>query len=354
MADQLSCPYYIVAPRYARTSAGVRVLYRLADLINKQGGSAFVYLWPHFNRDLASSPMDIAPFLTRKTVDYHFQNGITPIVIYPETARVGRFDPPVRVRYLLNYDELLFKNDPLENDDYLLSYSDAIAKDIRSGRPRRTLFLPVSDPVFFCPPTVPVVRHGAVFYAGKFKYHFGGKTFPLTDGLPEITRDRPDSQTPEEIRALFQRSEFFYCYEDSALALEAILCGCPTVFLINEHFKGPLGAKEINGLGFAVGTDPAQLEHARNTVVAAREQYLRTIDIARQQVAEFIEDTQAIARARPYRKAFAAGYMRSPGPVQRIADMFRLLRDVVIDRGWGGMLRIVFKRTKAGRFNISS
>ena len=102
-------PYYIISPRYTRTSGGVRVLFRLADHINKAGGAAFVYLWPRYNQELASSPVDIAPFLNQRIVDYHFESGLTPIVIYPETVRVSRFCPPVRVRYLLNYNDLLFQ-----------------------------------------------------------------------------------------------------------------------------------------------------------------------------------------------------------------------------------------------------
>lgn len=345
-------PYYIVSPRYVRTSGGVRVLFRLADLINKAGGSAFVFLWPYFNHELASSPMDVAPFLNRRIVDYHFQNGLTPIVVYPETVRASKFAPPVRVRYLLNYNELLFRNEPLEADDYILAFSQAIDEQIRLDKPRRTIFLPVSDPVFFCPPSELVRRSGGAFYAGKFKYHFGGKTFPITDGMPEITRDRPDSQTPEQIRLLFQRSEFFYCYEDSALALEAILCGCPTVFLPNEHFQKPLGGKELNGLGYAWGASAEQMRHAQDTVVAAREEHLRRLDEIQGQIQAFMIDTQAIAAHRPYAVPFAYDFLKPPSFLTRLIDTSHFLRDVIDDRGWKGTLKIVAKRILSRRFSI--
>jgi hypothetical protein len=48
------------------------VLYKLCDLINKSGGSAFIYLRPYLNSELASSPMDVAPFLNKKNIQYHF------------------------------------------------------------------------------------------------------------------------------------------------------------------------------------------------------------------------------------------------------------------------------------------
>jgi len=351
-ANAFKHPYYIVSPKYVRTSGGVRALFRLADLINKAGGSAFVFLWPYFNHELASSPMDVAPFLNRRIVDYHFQNGLTPIVVYPETVRASKFAPPVRVRYLLNYNELIFRNEPLEADDYILAFSQAIEDQIRLDKPRRTIFLPVSDPVFFCPPSEPVKRSGGAFYAGKFKYLFCGKTFPITDGMPEITRDRPDSQTPEQIRSLFQRLEFFYCYEDSALALEAILCGCPTVFLPNEHFQKPLGGKELNGLGYAWGASPEQMRHAQDTVVAAREEHLHRLDEIQGQVRAFMVDTQAIAEHRPYEVPFAYDSLKPPGFLRRLIDMSHFLMDVIDDRGWKGTLKIVAKRILSRRFSI--
>jgi hypothetical protein len=160
------------------------VLYKLADIINKAGFSAFIYLRPHLNHDLACSPMDVAPFLTKKIVDYHFQNGITPIVIYPETFRIADFSAPIRVRYILNYDDLLYKNDSLDSDDYLLAYSQNIATKLNTSKPIGTVFLPVSDADFYSPPKHEC-RSGGVFYAGKYKYHFSGMPSVISNVLPE-------------------------------------------------------------------------------------------------------------------------------------------------------------------------
>ncbi len=296
--------------------------------------------------------MDAAPFLYKRIVDYHFSVGLCPIVIYPEVVDIRRFSAPFRVQYLLNYAGLLACSIDRVDDDFVLCYSDKIAEGVPSDRPSSTLFIPVSDPLFYQPLADSRPRAGGVFYAGKFKYRFGGKTLPLTDGMPEITRDRPDSQTPEQIRDLFQKAEFFYCYEDSALAIEAILCGCPAVFLPNDHFPGPLGAKELAGLGFAVGASPEQLAHARATVGAAREHYLKLLDNLGPQVDAFIDATQKLVAGRPYTKPFAARYLRPPGPMQRTLDLSRFMRDVIEDRGLWGTAKVIAKRIRAGRFTI--
>lgn len=295
--------------------------------------------------------MDVAPFLTKKIVDYHFDNGLTPIVIYPETFRISKFSAPVRVRYILNYDDLLFQNDPLEQDDYLLSYSANIANNIHVDKPASTIFLPVSDPVFYCPP-LHEKRQGGVFYAGKFKYHFSGKTFPITEGLPEITRDQLNSQTPEEIRSMFQSAEIFYCYEDSALALEAMLCGCPVVFLPNEHFQQTLGAKEMDGLGYAWGDSPEQLAHAKATVKQARERYLFLLSQAELAVKTFIGNSQSLADNVAYKKPFADRFIMNPSALQKFLDLSRFFVEVVQDKGFAKTMQIVLKRLRSKRITL--
>ena len=344
-------PYYIVAPRYIGTSAGVRVLYRLCDLINRAGGSAFIYLRPHLNHDNSSSPVDAAPLLTKNTVEYHFNNQITPIVIYPETFLIHRFSAPVSIRYILNYENLLFKNVPLDRDDYLVAYSENIAKKLKTDKSIGTMFIPISDGNFYRPPAVEN-RKGGVFYAAKYRHHFFGKTFPITDGMPEITKDQLGSQTPGQIRELFQAAEFFYCYEDSALALEAILCGCPVVFLPNEHFKEALGAKELKGLGYAWGDSPEQLEHAKDTVKDARERYFFLLQEVDQAVKKFIEDTQPLAKNAIYTVPFASGFMRGPSLPQKILDLVRFLKEVLEDNGLKKTLSIIYKRLYSRRFKI--
>lgn len=344
-------PYYIVSPRYIRTSAGVKVLYRLCDLINKSGGSAFIYLRPSMHPNLSCSPMDIAPFLTEKIAQYHFDNGLTPIVIYPENFDISLFNAPFRVRYLLNYSQLLFSNNSLDNDDYLIAYSENILNQISVNIPFSTLFLPVSDPIFYCPPAREK-RHGAVFYAGKYKYHFGEITLPITDGLAEITRDEFRSQTPEEIRRLFQESEFFYCYEDSALALEAMLCGCPTIFIPNDHFRMPLAQKELLGLGYAWGVDIEQIEHAKKTVGQLRNRYLELIEISKKEVNEFIYKSQDLVKDKAYLTRFAVNEIRGPSVLQIMEGFIHFLSDLIRDKGLLGTLKIIKKRIASNRLRL--
>ena len=349
-------PYYIVAPRYARTSAGVRVLYKLCDQINKAGGSAFIFLWPRSNYNVACSPMDVAPFLTKKIAQYHYENKLTPIVIYPEVFNITRFNPPIGVRYILNYNELLFKNRPLDEDDYLLTYSKNLAIQIqnKTSKPNSTIFLPVSDPAFFRPPEENSIRSGAIFYAGKYKYHFGGTTFPITDGLPEITRDQPNSQSPEEIRKLFQTKELFYCYEDSALALEAMLCGCPVVFLPNKFFTETLANKELAGLGYAWGMSPEDIHRAKESVHLVRVNYEKLQQDAANRIAKFIDFTQTLSLGKSYNIQFAINILKNPSLIEMIISYCQLVKDVIQEKGFIATIKTIVKRIFFLRWQIFS
>ncbi len=345
-------PYYIIAPRYTRTSAGVKVLYRLADLLNKNGCSAFLFMRPDYNRDLGASPSDIAPFLSKKVVDHHFAQGLAPIVIYPEVYDASQLNSPVSVRYVLNYNGLLGELRDPNLDDYTLCYSEKILDDIGPIPKASKLFIPVSDHIFFHPPKEGSVRSGGVFYATKYKQHFKGNTFDITNDMLEITKDKFGSQTPEEIRRLFQSAEYFYCYEDSALALEAILCGCPTVFLPNEYFKGPLGAVELGGLGYAIGNSEEQLKHATNTVKAARDHYLSLYKQAEDQINIFVSRTQVIARSKSYELIFADGIIRGPNFLEIIIGYQKMLQSLVMDRGLIYVCSLIIRRLIQGRFKV--
>jgi len=345
-------PYYIVAPRYIRTSAGIRVLYRLCNQINKLGYSSFIFLRPHSNFQVSSSISDIAPFLTSETILYHFKEGLTPIVIYPETFNIDSFNAPFKVCYFLNYDNLLNKSLKISNIDYFLAYSTNIAKDIQTTKPLSTIFLPVSDHNFFSPPNINNVRSGSVFYACKYKNKFNGKLLSITSNSIEIKRDTPDSQSPEEIRDLFRQCEFFYCYEDSSLAIEAILCGCPVIFIPNEFFKKPIGSYELLNYGFAWGYSSEQIIHAKNTVVKARERYLTILENANLNIHHFINESQLLVRNISYDVCFASTKLHKYYFFQKIESYFFLIKDTLCDRGFFFLFKQIFSRIRSKRYKI--
>ncbi|MEB8604846.1 hypothetical protein OW715_09515 [Acidithiobacillus ferriphilus] len=239
----------------------------------------------------------MTPLLTKTIMDYDFNSGCTPIVVYPETVSGNPFRAPFVVRYILNFPGLLGGDSVYKEDEFCVTYSEYLVKSVANAR--LSLFLPVSDPRIFTP--YPSVRRlGSCFYAGKYRYVHGGDLFEITCSSVEITRDLPNSQSPEQIAELFRRSEVFYTYENTALVIEALLCGCPVVFLPNKYLEFIIGIEEHGWDGIAWGTYEEEILRAKNTVQRARQNYYKIITDFRSQLVRFIDETQHVAGNCPY------------------------------------------------------
>lgn len=311
-------PFYITAPPYVRTSAGIKALHLLCHNLNAVGIPAYMVIYPILYRSDQTNPDWNTPILTQALVDHHFKSGLTPIAIYPETTCGNPLRAPVVMRYVMNYPGLLGGETSYAPDEILYGYSRRLADAV--GVPDQVLFMPVSDTSIFHPPASPdAPRSGSCFWAAKYKDYHGAKTFPVTDDSIEITRDLPGSQTPQQIAELFRRSERFYCYENTALAIEAMLCGCPTVFLPNEHFSELIGLDELGLDGFAWGDSPEAVAQARASIPKGRENYILLIDRFWHQLANMANRCAERARLTPYSTCVTLAIANTPQQQSQIA-----------------------------------
>ncbi|MFZ1614992.1 MAG: hypothetical protein WAT51_12510 [Holophaga sp.] len=288
-------PYYIAAAPWKRgDSAGVRALYLLCHALNRAGQSA--YLIFNSRRKRFVPPDFLAPMLTDAIAQKHFQQGLAPITLYPETTRGNPFQSPVVARWILNFPGLLGGDATYDPQELLFGYSNELAQAV--GFPEQVLHLPTIDTRVFHPFAPATPRRGACFYAYKYRRSSAqAQLLPITEGATEITKGLPDSQTPQEIADLFRRSEVFYAYENTVLAFEAILCGCPAVFLPNDHLTELIGREELGSEGYAWGTDPVDIARAKATVGQGAANFLKTYDLFWEQLDRFVAITQARAAA---------------------------------------------------------
>lgn len=323
LPDASNHPYYIFAPRYSRTSAGIRALHLLCHWLNKSGQRAYVV------RDAAGKlhPDCLTPVLTKDTVDHHFAQGKVPVVVYPEVVAGNPAGADCVVRYALNFPGLLGGDTSWPPEDLVFGYSAQLATFC--GVPDNVLHMPVIDTSVFCLPQGGNARprEGSCFYAMKYQKVHGQTVSGLPPGSVEITRNRPNSQTPSELAELFRRSEAFYCFENTALAAEAVLCGCPAVFMPNAYLDRPIALDELGWDGFAWGNTPEELDRARRTVHLGPASHQRTVDAFFVQLAAFIEKTQAKAASLVYtRPVSAAAYAAHIREVTRLIDTMPRLR----------------------------
>ena len=289
-----SSPYYIFAPPscHALTSAGVRVMYDLCDKMIQKGFEVYVVLKPSLDKRHI-------PRVTNKIINQHFEQQRQPIVIYPETIFENPLSAEFYVRYMLCYNDY-FGSD-LSNDKADLTYFYSKALVFGDLDPNNILFIPVVNRSIFHMLPDKKKRSGSCYAALKYKYYFGQKTFGLPDNCLEITRGLPNSQTTKKVANIFRSRKYFYCFDNSALALEATLCGCVAILMPNPYLQSIIGKDELYGCaGVAWGDSKQEVLKAKETVHLAEENYNKSIKLSNKHVDDFITKTQLQVKAKPY------------------------------------------------------
>ena len=263
--------YYIWAPPYNPRSAGVKALHYLCHELNRRGETAYIIgkNYADVNSALNTPLAYVVP--TKES-----------ILVYPEIIEGNPYGAQHVVRWLLYYAGAYSNKDTFASTEQTWGYTTRIARDFGTGN---VMFLPTVDETFFVPPPEGTKRKGSCYYAHKYKTFFGGKPSEIR-GSVEITNP---GQTREEVLRLLQTSEVFYAYEDTALIIEAALCGCPAVCMPSTFFRECCGLEDFSA-GVAWGME--ELDKALSTVKDAHKQYALCKDVFKYQLAEFIERTQ--------------------------------------------------------------
>jgi hypothetical protein len=290
-------PFYIVSPRYVRTSAGIRVLHHLSNILNRLGFPAYMIISPDFEGENVIAPNLISPLLTKRVAEAHFRSGLTPITLYPEVIHGNPFRAPFVARFLGNFPGLLGGPAAFAADEVIVPYSAALAAAVPGAE--SPLFLPVSDPRVFQPGDGSKPRNLRLVYGDKYRRVEGGHFKPEHRGLIEIKRDCEGQQTLEELVDLLQRAEVLYVYENTALAHEAVLCGCVSILVETGMLTENLAHAELGGLGIVRSDDAESLARAKSELSAARERYLAQVAESVSRVAAFAK--RMVERARSVR-----------------------------------------------------
>ena len=298
LPDSGSHPYYIFAPRYTRTSAGVRALHLLAHWLNRSGFRATVAFYDRKAGTLGHPDL-LTPELRQDTIDLHYTQGKTPIVVYPEVIAGNPSQSECVVRYVLNVPGLLGGDTTYAPEELVYGYSHKLSE--MCGVPENVLHIPTIDTSVFHDAPESRPRTATCFYGSKYQNVHGQRPFGLPQGCIEITRDLPNSQSPSELADLFRSSTAFYCFENTALATEAVLCGCPAIFMPNPYLNWPIALDELGWDGYAWGTKSEEVQRAQASVQNGTLNYQKTIDLFFAQLGSFIAATQARAQSLPYR-----------------------------------------------------
>ena len=299
IARRLESPYVIVTPPFTEKSAGIRVLHWLCDALNRLGAEAYVATdWalgsPDADRDGGLKVGLATPAFTPQ-IDQKWRGaGCTPIVIYPETAMTIHIEG-IQVRYLLNYSGLIDSHINRPQADLLVAYS----KNIQDSAPScdQVLFIPGSDPRYWAPDHQ-ARRRRTLVYAGKYVEHHR-QHLPLhLQNAVVIHREGPHAPTRDRLRLMLQGGEQLYVLENTAIAAEALLCGCPVIALFNWFFRDLIAEQELGLGGLACDETQGALEAAQRDLPLFRTRFETALDLVPAGLISFVDRTQALAAAR--------------------------------------------------------
>ncbi len=293
-------PYYIYSPAYRASSAGIKSLYLLCHHLNSRGYDAYIYpdseyvVDPNLYDDIFYS-LNIR-FLDNDVIEFHKKAKYEPIAIYTDTVSGNPINAKFVVRYMMNYKGRL-NNISVDENEIQFAYSKKISDSLGLQDDRVLFILPVNFDLFH-PPKNKQKRSGSCVYLGKYYDHHKGKEFDITKESTKIARHEShkdfDILDKIKIANLLRESELCYVYENTAIAVEAVLCGCPAVFIPNDFLKEDevhLSRNELGIDGFALNCSKEEISRAKETVDKGRENCLKSCEIFYDQLDNFIKNT---------------------------------------------------------------
>jgi hypothetical protein len=261
--------FYLIARSFSENSAGIRAIHMLCHELKNLGFDAFLV---GVDKPLVTSQGLNTPLLTKKIRNDHFKSGVKVISVQDESVIGLPLKGNVSVIWSLNHVGYL-AGDKKSKEIRRPLLNFVYAKELNSSATR--LFVNTVNYEFFKNFEPGLVRDTKLFYAGKLKSL--GIQVKKPEGAIEIFRSGPLKQTRLELRSLFSRSSVLYLAEDSAMALEAAICGCPTVHMIEYFHQEPL-FQEDGGFGLSKSDDPAALL-ATNLNSDRTERYMATLEL---------------------------------------------------------------------------
>lgn len=218
-------PYYIYAPDYRQSSAGIRCLHYLCHYLNEIGQEAYI------TANKCSDHLR-TPQLDKKIIEKHKNSNRPPIAVYPEIVSGNPLNAPTVARWLLNQPGHLGGEKKFDGNEVIFRFDEWIKTE---NQPTEILWIPSIDKRIFNNKNNKhdKNRFGICYYANKFLIA-GGKIDQkiISNGI-SLCHDTP--RTHEEIAEILRRSTALYCHEHSAIIQESLACGCPVIMVTSDY-----------------------------------------------------------------------------------------------------------------------
>lgn len=208
-------PYVICAPQYSK-SAGCRVLFKLAELLEEKGYTAYVFAPP-------SDEYKKCRYITPKEITDELRGNA--IMVYPEVV----FGNPLQfqnvVRYVLYFPGKNGGAKTYHNSEMIFTFFEEYypSADV--------LFISTMDRSLFYQDDTPKTTDCYFVYKnGKWR------DVPEFKDMVEINMSYPKERS--DLAALLRKTKNFYSYDPYTLLLdEATACGCNVFTVTEDGFK---------------------------------------------------------------------------------------------------------------------
>lgn len=232
-------PYYFVTADYSQLSAGIVTFYELAFLLSELGVPAFVT----GKRNLRVPVKYKKLVLTAERHKEFIDAKVNPIYVATEATVLHiKKDLPI-LRYFLNLPGNTHYLGKLKSHKWDWAFCAEIAELVNVSN---VLYFPITDPSQFKNDESIKRNDVELVYLGKICQKL---SLNLENYVP-IYRHGRNRQTREEIIKLFQTSKRLHVFENTALSLEATLCGCPVTLHKNPYFETAFAMNDLKWIGF--------------------------------------------------------------------------------------------------------
>lgn len=327
--------FYIYAPPWRDSSAGIRVLHYLCHSLNVIGCPAWLVLTNPNSKNQVTNQSLKTPLLSRALARQHIQSGQSPIVIYSETILGNPLKAKRVMRWILNFPGALGGSTQYPADEFVVSYSEKI----QSCTPNcnNVLFLPAVD-LDELPQSVEKQKGLTLVYAGKYR-SFIGSPPQLPENPIEIFRDGKNKLPRKEFLIEIAKAEKIYLFENSTVATEAVLMNTIVIFVPNIFLNEIIAESELGLGGVAIGFEPAQIQIAKQSLPGARLQYNEAQENFWDQLYKFIDNVHEYFQDQPPQEAPIVPPTTFVGLLKH---RIRLTRGIIQQKGMATAFRTIF------------
>lgn len=260
---KLNAPYYVYAPPYLEVSGGIRAMHYFCHALNLVGEEAYV------TTEKISTKLR-TPVLTEGIQQLHRSSMRDPIVIYPEIVDGNPLGLRHIVRYLLNYPGAINQRSiKWMSTDLVFTHGLEV---VPHGITAQLVQIPlINRAIYNTEGTEPGARKGSLLFLNRYLGR-GGQLQEVTNAATEISFRVP-TRSPKELSQLYRSAELLYTYEHSTACYEAMLCGCPVVYLPNPIMLKQPPEGHLGKVGWAWGALPEEVSFAKNTVAQVSGNY---------------------------------------------------------------------------------